>query len=221
MKLFLDEAVEIKTDEVLNEETGEKSLYIEGIFLQSGIKNRNGRIYPNHIMEAEVNRYIKDTINTNRAYGELGHPNGPSINLDKVSHMIKELRKDGNNYIGKAKIMDTPMGNIARNLIKEGAGLGVSSRGMGTLKPTGGIMEVQGDFRLATAADIVADPSAPDAFVQGIMEGVEWIWDNGILKAQALENAVEVVESAVRSRTLDVNRKLEIMNAVLANRLIR
>jgi len=175
MKLFLDIAEDVQYIEEATGEDGKKSLFIEGVFLQGGIKNRNGRMYPSQILENEVARYTKESIAANRAYGELGHPSGPAINLDRVSHMIKELRKDGNNYIGKAKIMETPMGNIVRNLIKEGAGLGVSSRGMGTLKAQNGLMEVQNDFRLATAADVVADPSAPDAFVQGIMEGVEWI----------------------------------------------
>lgn len=159
-------------------ENGDKEHFIEGIFLQANRKNRNGRIYPINIMEREVDRYMKDVVSNNRAYGELGHPEGPSINLDRVSHIITELRRDGDNFIGKAKLTDTPMGNIARGLLKSGANLGVSSRGMGSLIPRkDGIMEVQDDFRLATAADIVADPSAPDAFVKGIMEGVEWIYD--------------------------------------------
>jgi hypothetical protein len=159
-------------------ENGEKEHYIHGIFLQANRKNRNGRIYPLHIMENEVNRYMNDVVKHNRAYGELGHPQGPQINLDRVSHIITELRRDGDNFIGKAKLTDTPMGNIAKGLLKSGANLGVSSRGMGSLKPTkDGIMEVQDDFHLATAADIVADPSAPDAFVKGIMEGVEWVYD--------------------------------------------
>lgn len=159
-------------------ENGEKEHYIHGIFLQANKQNRNGRYYPLHTMEKEVNRYMNETIKHNRAYGELGHPQGPSINLDRVSHIITELYRDGDNFIGKARLTDTPMGNIAKGLLKSGANLGVSSRGMGSLKPMkDGIMEVQGDFHLATAADIVADPSAPDAFVKGIMEGVEWIYD--------------------------------------------
>jgi hypothetical protein len=159
-------------------ENGDKEHFIEGIFLQANRKNRNGRIYPINIMEREVERYMRDVVANNRAYGELGHPEGPSINLDRVSHIITELRRDGDNFIGKAKLTDTPMGNIARGLLKSGANLGVSSRGMGSLIPRkDGIMEVQDDFRLATAADIVADPSAPDAFVKGIMEGVEWVYD--------------------------------------------
>jgi len=159
-------------------ESGEKEHYIHGIFLQANKKNRNGRIYPSHIMEKEVDRYMNDVVKNNRGYGELGHPQGPSINLDRVSHIITELKRDGDNWIGKARLTDTPMGNIAKGLIKSGAGLGASSRGLGSLKPTkDGIMEVQDDFRLATAADIVADPSAPDAYVKGIMENVEWLYD--------------------------------------------
>jgi hypothetical protein len=159
-------------------ENGEKQHFIEGIFLQANKKNRNGRIYPINIMETEVNRYMKDVVKNNRAYGELGHPQGPSINLDRVSHIITELRRDGDNFIGKAKLTETPMGNIAKGLLKSGANLGVSSRGMGTLTPgKDGAMMVGNDFHLATAADIVADPSAPDAFVKGIMEGVEWLYD--------------------------------------------
>lgn len=159
-------------------ESGEKQHFIEGVFLQANKKNRNGRIYPLHIMENEVNRYMTDVVKNNRAYGELGHPQGPSINLDRVSHIIQSLRRDGDNFIGKAKLTETPMGNIAKGLLKSGANLGVSSRGMGTLTPgKDGAMMVGNDFHLATAADIVADPSAPDAFVKGIMEGVEWLYD--------------------------------------------
>lgn len=176
-------------------ESGKKDYFIEGIFMQGDIKNRNGRLYPVSILQKEAERYVKETVQQNRAYGELGHPNGPSINLDRVSHMIKELRQDGSNFYGRAKIMDTPMGSIVKNLMDEGASLGVSTRGMGSLKPNkSGIMEVQSDFHLATAADIVADPSAPDAFVRGIMEGVEWVWDNGLLKAQRIEEMKKIVE---------------------------
>ena len=160
-------------------EDGSKDHYIHGVFLQADVKNRNGRMYPMPIMEREVERYMNDVVKNNRAYGELGHPAGPQINLDRVSHMITELKKNGSNFMGKAKLTDTPMGNIAKGLLKSGANLGVSSRGMGSLKPNKlGIMEVQEDFRLATAADIVADPSAPDAFVKGIMENVDWIYDS-------------------------------------------
>ena len=170
MKLIkeLNEDLQFIVEE--SSDSGKKSLFIEGVFLQADLKNRNGRMYPKEIMAKEVNRYVKEQVNTKRAYGELGHPEGPNINLDRVSHMIVSLREDGNNWIGRAKILDTPMGNIASSLIKEGAGLGVSSRGLGTLKEVNGINEVQDDFMLATAADIVADPSAPGAFVNGIME---------------------------------------------------
>lgn len=160
-------------------ENGEKEHYIHGIFLQAEQKNRNGRIYPLHIMDKEVTRYMNNIVKKNRAYGELGHPAGPQINLDRVSHIIVDLKRDGNNFIGKAKITDTPMGNIAKGLMKSGANLGVSSRGLGTLKAMrDGTMQVQQDFHLATAGDIVADPSAPDAFVKGIMENVEWVYDS-------------------------------------------
>ncbi len=175
MKLITETIYDVEYKE-LDEENGKKSLYIEGIFLQAGIKNRNGRIYPPPTLVKEVKRYTDTYVKTGRAYGELGHPSGPTINLDRVSHLIKEIRQDGNNFIGKAKITTgTPYGKIAAGLISEGARLGVSSRGMGSLKQQDdGIMEVQDDFYLASAADIVADPSAPDAFVNGIMEGVEW-----------------------------------------------
>jgi hypothetical protein len=156
-------------------EDGGKNFFIEGVFMQGNIKNRNGRMYPMETLMKEVKRYNKEYIEKNRAYGELGHPQGPTINLDRVSHMIKELRQDGNNVMGKAKIMDTPMGNIVKNLMAEGCSLGVSSRGMGSLQQKNGVNMVQSDFQLATAADIVADPSAPDAFVNGIMENVDWL----------------------------------------------
>jgi hypothetical protein len=159
-------------------ESGEKKYFIEGIFLQANRKNRNGRVYPLEIMEREVERYIKEVVDQKRGYGELGHPAGPQINLDRVSHIITNLKRDGDNFIGKAALAETPMGNIAKGLLKSGASLGVSSRGMGSLTPDkSGTMVVGPDFHLATAADIVADPSAPDAFVKGIMEGVEWIYD--------------------------------------------
>ena len=163
---------------------GKKNYSIKGIFLQGDIKNRNGRIYPTNVLHKEVTRYNKEFINKNRAFGELGHPEGPTVNLERVSHMIKKLYPEGKNYIGEAKIMDTPYGKIVKNLIDEGARLGVSSRGMGSLVQRNGHNYVGNDFFLATAADIVADPSAPDAFVEGIMEGKEWIWNNGILVEQ-------------------------------------
>ena len=199
MKLITEvvEDVKIITEEGVE---GKKSLYIEGIFLQGNLKNRNGRRYPTEHLAKEVDRYRTEQIDKNRAYGELGHPSGPSINLERVSHMIKSLVQEGDNFIGRAKFLDTPYGNIVSNLMKEGAVLGVSSRGMGSLVEKNGIMEVQGDFFLATAADIVADPSAPDAFVNGIMEGVEWIWDNGVLKASQLERAKQVINEAASKK---------------------
>ena len=168
-------------------EKGEKEYFIEGVFMQADIKNRNGRIYPKQVMKNEVERYKKDFIEKARAFGELGHPDGPTINLDKVSHMITKLEEDGSNFMGRAKILSTPNGQIVRNLINDGAKLGVSSRGLGSLEQRGGARYVKGDFQLATAADIVADPSAPEAFVEGIMEGVEWVYESGILKAQEVE----------------------------------
>lgn len=186
-----------------------KELYIEGVFLQADLKNRNGRVYPGAIMEKEVQRYTETYVNKKRAFGELGHPDGPTINLDRVSHMITSLVKEGSNYIGKAKITDTPHGNIVKNLINEGAQLGVSSRGMGTLKPNGrGIQEVQDDFYLATAADIVADPSAPDAFVNGIMEGKEWVWDNGIIKEQEVAEMKRIIESTQKNQLTGLEARI-------------
>ena len=182
MKLIteINEEVQILTEEA---EDGKKNFFIEGIFMQAEQKNRNGRMYPVGILAKEATRYIQEYVNKNRAYGELGHPDGPTINLERVSHMIKELRQEGNNFYGKAKIMDTPYGNIVKNLISEGACVGVSTRGMGSLvERNDGVKIVKDDFYLATAADIVADPSAPDAFVRGIMESKEWVWDNGIIK---------------------------------------
>ena len=179
---------------------GEKQDYfIEGIFMQGDMKNRNGRMYPVQTLLKEVNRYDKEYIQKNRAYGELGHPSGPTINLDRVSHMIKELKQDGSNFVGKAKIMDTPMGNIVKNLMDEGCMLGVSSRGMGTLKERNGVAEVQNDFMLATAGDIVADPSAPDAFVNGVMEGTEWIYDVASGNWRAMEVVDKIQEIGQKS----------------------
>lgn len=186
MKLITEMTEDIKLLAEINEKTGEKDYYIEGVFMQAEKKNRNGRIYPKSVLMNEVKRYNKEYVQKNRAMGELNHPQGPTVNLDRVSHIIKELNIDGTDIYGKAKIMDTPMGKIAKNLIDEGAKLGVSSRGMGSLKEKGGVNEVQNDFMLA-AVDIVADPSAPNAFVNGIMEGAEWVWENGILTQQSIE----------------------------------
>ena len=180
VKLFSEaiEDVEYITEE---KENGNKNYKIRGIFMQADVKNRNGRVYPMEVLDEEVKNYNKNFIKQNRAFGELGHPDGPTVNLERVSHMITSLEPDGKNFIGEAKIMDTPMGKIVKNLMDEGAKLGVSSRGMGSLKQKGGANVVSDDFYLATAADIVADPSAPNAFVEGIMEGKEWVWNNGSL----------------------------------------
>ncbi len=194
MKLITETTEDIKY--LKEEKDGKTNLFIEGVFLQSDLKNRNGRVYPREIMQREVNRYVKESIDKKRAMGELGHPDGPTINLDRVSHMITSLREDGSNYVGKAKILDTPMGNIVKNLIDEGASLGVSSRGLGTLKEKNGINEVQDDFVLSTAADIVADPSAPDAFVRGIMEHKEWVMVEGAWMEQDIDLAVRRIKKA-------------------------
>ena len=184
-----------------DKETGTKKYNIEGVFLQSDIKNRNGRIYPTEILDKEVKRYMKENVKKNRAYGELGHPDSPTINLDRVSHMIKDLKLEGKDFIGKAKIMDTPYGKIVKSLIDEGASLGVSSRGMGSLKTTkDGTSEVQKDFMLATAADIVADPSAPDAFVRGVMEGKEWMFVDGKFVEQDIDAVKSSITKATRSQ---------------------
>jgi hypothetical protein len=196
MKLIKEVTEEIKYISELNEETGKKSHFIEGVFLQSNLKNRNGRMYPKEVMQKEVARYTKESIEKKRAYGELGHPDGPTVNLDRVSHMIVGLKEDGDNYIGRAKILDTPMGRIVKELIDEGASLGVSSRGLGSLKERNGVNEVQEDFMLATAADIVADPSAPDAYVQGIMENKEWTFVNGIWQEKELEESKAMIRAA-------------------------
>jgi hypothetical protein len=194
---------------------GKPQYFIEGIFIQAEKKNKNGRVYPKEILEKEVGKYVTELVDKKRAFGELGHPDGPTINLDRVSHMIVELKQDGDNFIGVAKIMDTPNGKIVKALIDEGASLGVSTRGMGSLKSRGDFQEVQEDFSLATAADIVADPSAPDAFVNGIMEGVEWVWDNGILKASTIERYEEIVEEQVRKKTLTPEAKLSLFEDFL------
>jgi len=185
-------------------EDGKKDYFIEGIFMQSEIKNRNGRVYPKDVMEKEVKRYVKEFVEKGRAFGELGRPDGPTINLDKVSHLITKLEADGNNYVGRAKILSTPNGQIVRNLIDDGAKLGVSSRGLGSLEQKGGAQYVKSDFQLATAGDIVADPSAPEAFVEGIMEGVEWIYENGILKAREVEEMRETIKSAKLNKLQEV-----------------
>ena len=199
---------------LVEEKEGKKHFFIEGIFMQADLPNRNGRMYRSNILEREVNRYNTEYVKENRAFGELGHPSGPNINLERVSHMTQKLVREGSNFVGKAKIMDTPYGTIVKNLMSEGAKLGVSSRGMGSLVANReGINEVQDDFHLATAADIVADPSAPDAFVRGIMEGVEWVWDNGILKAQKLEEMKKEIQKT-SSRNLD-EQKIKVFSEFL------
>lgn len=186
--------------QVLTEDkNGQKNYFIKGVFMESDTKNRNGRVYPNEIMEKEIGRYNNEYVKQNRAMGELGHPEGPTVNLERVSHIIKNLSVDGKQIIGEAKIMDTPYGKIVKNLIDEGAKLGVSSRGMGSLKEQDGVNVVQEDFMLA-AVDVVADPSAPNAFVNGIMEGKEWIWDNGVLKPVVIENYKKIIKKTSSRR---------------------
>ena len=194
MKLITEQIEEVKF--LTEDKDGKKNHYIQGVFLQGEIKNRNGRVYPIDILEREVGRYTTENISKNRALGELGHPEGPTVNLDRASHKIESLVREGNNYIGKAKLLDTPMGQIAKSLLDEGVSLGVSSRGVGSLREMGGANYVRDDYQLATAADIVADPSAPDAFVEGIMEGKEWVWDNGLLKEQEISHIKKKIDSA-------------------------
>ena len=215
MKLITEEVTNVK---VITEGTGAgKKLYIEGTFLQGEIKNRNGRMYPINTLAREVNRYCETFVNKGRALGELGHPDGPTVNLDRVSHKITSLVQEGNNFIGKAQILSTPMGKIASSLLDEGVMLGVSSRGVGSLQTTSEGHKVVGeDFMLATAADIVADPSAPDAFVSGIMEGKEWVWDGGILREQLAEKTYKKINTLVDQRRLD-EHKLNLFNEFLSN----
>jgi hypothetical protein len=202
MKLITEMTENVEFLVETNEDTGKKSHFIQGVFMQAEQKNKNGRVYPLGIMENEIKRYGKEYVSKKRALGELNHPQGPTVNLDRVSHMITELKMVGNDVHGKAKLMDTPMGKIAQNLVSEGASLGVSSRGMGSLKMSNeGINEVQKDF-LLSAVDIVADPSAPGAFVNGIMEGKEWIWENGVIKEQQIEQYKKIIEKT-SSRELE------------------
>ena len=215
MKLIREE---IETVEFLVENrNGKKSMYIEGVFLQGNIKNRNGRMYPMETLRKEVGRYNENHVQSGRALGELGHPDTPTVNLDRVSHKIVSLKESGANFIGKAKILGTPMGKIASSLIDEGVKLGVSSRGIGSLRPTReGVNVVGDDFMLATAADIVADPSAPDAFVEGIMEGKDWVWDGGILREKFAERTYKTINTLVDQKTLD-EKKLSLFNDFLSN----
>ena len=211
MKLISEEVT--NAEYVVEDKNGKKEYKIRGVFLQSEVKNRNGRVYPKNILLKEVRRYNKEFINKNRAFGELGHPDGPTVNLERVSHMVKKLYPEGDNFIGEAKIMDTPYGKIVKGLIDEGAQLGVSSRGMGSIEQRNGASYVKDDFYLATAADIVADPSAPDAFVEGIMEGKEWVWDNGLLIEKDVEAwKMEMIRK--QRRALD-GKKLKIFETFL------
>ena len=215
MKLIREEIEQVEV--IVEERNGKKNLYIEGIFLQGDMKNRNGRMYPCSTLEKEVGRYNETFIQKGRALGELGHPDGPTVNLDRVSHKITSLVREGNNFVGRAKILNTPMGNIAKSLLDEGVKLGVSSRGVGSVRMNNeGVNVVGEDFMLATAADIVADPSAPAAFVDGIMEGKEWVWDGGILREKYAEKTYKQINTLVNSRQLQEN-KLRLFQDFLGN----
>ncbi len=213
MKLITENIEDINV--LVEENNGKKNLYIEGIFLQSEIKNRNGRVYPYDVLNREVQRYNEQYVKSGRALGELGHPDGPTVNLDRVSHKIISLKSEGSNFIGKAQVLDTPMGKIAKSLLEEGVRLGVSSRGMGSLEERNGANYVRDDFMLATAADIVADPSAPDAFVNGIMEGKEWVWENGVLKEQQVTKYHRYISESTK-RNIE-ERKLKAFEHFLSN----
>ena len=215
MKLIREEIEQVEV--IVENRNGKKSLFIEGVFLQGEIKNRNGRMYPMSTLAREVGRYNENFVQKGRALGELGHPDGPTVNLDRVSHKIVSLKEEGNNFIGKAKILNTPMGKIASNLLDEGVKLGVSSRGVGSLNKTNeGYSVVGEDFTLATAADIVADPSAPDAFVDGIMEGKDWVWDGGILRERLATKTYKQINTLVDQNKLD-EKKLSVFEDFLAN----
>jgi len=214
MKLISEMVDDEQIEFITEEKNGEKSHFIKGVFMQAEQKNRNGRIYPKRTLGEQVNKYVTNYVDQNRAFGELGHPDGPVVNLERVSHMIKELREDGNNWVGKAKIMDTPYGKIVKNLIDEGAKLGVSSRGMGSLKNVNGTNIVQDDFYLATAADIVADPSAPEAFVEGVMEGREWVWDNGVIREQEIARMKQRLQQTNRKKLEEA--KLNLFKSFLS-----
>ena len=215
MKLIREEIESVEF--FVEQKNGKKSMYIEGVFLQADMKNRNGRVYPMETLRREVGRYSENHITSGRALGELGHPEGPTVNLDRVSHKIVSLKESGSNFIGKAKILGTPMGKIASSLIEEGVKLGVSSRGVGSLQQTKeGYSVVGEDFMLATAADIVADPSAPDAFVSGIMEGKDWVWDGGILREKYARKTYKEINTLVDQKQLD-EKKLNLFNNFLSN----
>jgi hypothetical protein len=194
MKLIKELIEEENLQFITEDNDGEKRYYIEGVFMQADVKNKNGRMYGSNMLAEKVEEYSKNFIDKNRAYGELGHPSNPSINLERVSHRIISLRRDGSNFVGKAQVSSTPYGNIVKGLLEDGGKLGVSSRGLGSLMKENGILKVQSDFLIVTPADIVADPSAPDAFVEGIMEGREWVWDNGIIREKTVEDYKEIVE---------------------------
>jgi len=213
MKLISEEIVDIQF--ITEDSNGKKNHFIEGVFLQSDIKNRNGRMYPYDTLDREVSKYNENYIQKGRALGELGHPDGPTINLDRVSHKIVSLQSEGKNFIGRAKILETPMGRIAKNLLDEGVKLGVSSRGLGSIERRDGMNVVKDDFMLSTAADIVADPSAPDAFVEGIMEGKEWVWSNGSWGESQLEEAKAYLDESSRNDLLD--KKLKVFESFLLN----
>ena len=212
MKLISEHVDDIEYIVERDGEEGKKNYRIRGVFMQSEIKNRNGRMYPEQVLTKEVRRYNKEYVNQKRAFGELGHPDGPTVNLERVSHLITSLKQEGKNFIGEAKVMDTPYGKIVKNLIDEGAKLGVSSRGMGSLEPRRNMQVVKDDFYLATAADIVADPSAPNAFVEGIMEGKEWIWDNGIIKEMDIESYKRELDRAYARKQVREEKRVEIFN---------
>ena len=214
MRLIAEEINQV--DFLCEEKEGKKNYFIEGVFLQAELKNRNNRMYPLKTLTKEVAKYDENYIQKGRALGELGHPDGPSINLDRVSHKILSLKEDGNNFIGRAKLLDTPMGKVAKSLLDEGVKLGVSSRGMGSIRKEDNCNVVMDDFMLATAADIVADPSAPDAFVDGIMEGKEWIWEGGILREQLAEKTQKRINTLVDQRILE-EHKLNLFNEFLSN----
>ena len=214
MKLIREE-IETAKVTITEGKNGKKNHFIEGVFLQGEIKNRNGRMYPISTLQREAVNYNKKYIEKGRALGELGHPDGPTINLDRVSHLITSLKQEGNNYVGKARLLDTPMGNIAKNLIDEGVKLGVSSRGLGTIRERDGVKVVMDDFMLATAADIVADPSAPDAFVNGIMEGKEWIYNNGSVQEQTVEQIKKRIDNAALNQMEEV--KLSALNQYISS----
>ncbi len=215
MKLITEQIDDVEV--IVENRNGKKSMFIEGIFLQGDIQNRNGRMYPMNTLRKEVQRYNESFVDSGRAVGELGHPEGPTVNLDRVSHKIVSLKESGSNFIGKAKLLNTPMGKIAQNLIDEGVKLGVSSRGLGTLAVNeDGVKVVSDDFMLATAADIVSDPSAPDAFVSGIMEGKDWVWDGGVVREQLARKTYKTVNTLVDNKQLEEN-KLAVFQNFLSN----